>query len=270
MLEGISLKPEFRKDILSVRNLSKYYIVKKSNFTRPILIKAVNDVSFDIAEGETLGLIGESGSGKSTIGSLVVNLIKSNSGKVIFDGKDIFNLESGQMRRLRKDMQIIFQHTQEVLDPKMTIEELIAEPLKLYSILKEDSFSLEISRLLDMVGLGEKEKSKFTYQLSGGQKQRVGIARAIAARPKFIVCDEPVSALDVSVQGQILNLLIDLKKEMNLTYLFISHDLNIVSHISDRIAVMKNGKIIEIGDSEKVINNPDNDYTKKLMDSRLL
>ena len=251
--------------LLNVDNISKYYIVRKGEFSPKTIIKAVDKVSFSIRKGETLGLIGESGSGKTTIGSLILNLIKSDSGSIFFRDINITSLNEREMRKLRKDMQIIFQHTQDNLDPKMTIEELLIEPLKIHDIVKYDEFGNEVKRLLNMVGLQEKEKYKFPYQLSGGQKQRVGIARAIATRPKFIVCDEPVSALDVSVQGQILNLLVDLKKEMNLTYLFISHDLKVIKHMSDRIAVMYKGKIVEISEKNKIISEPKEEYTKKLI-----
>jgi ABC-type oligopeptide transport system ATPase subunit len=259
------------EDILvSVEGLSKNYIVKKNIFASPSIIKAVDNVSFNIRKGEILGLIGESGSGKTTIGSLILRLISSDAGKIIFEDIDITDKTEEYMRGMRKDMQVVFQSTEEILDPKMTIEEIVAEPLRLHRIVGESQYDSEVKRLLNMVGLSEREKYKFPFQISGGQRQRIGIARAIATRPKFIVCDEPVSALDVSVQGQILNLLIDLKEELNLTYLFISHDLKVIKHICDRIAVMYKGKIVEIGEKSKVINNPDdNYYTKVLINSVL-
>jgi peptide/nickel transport system ATP-binding protein/oligopeptide transport system ATP-binding protein len=255
--------------LLRVEDLSKHYIVKKSAFSPKVVVKAVDSISFDIKDGETLGLIGESGSGKSTTGELILRLIESDSGRVIYKGENILNISEGRMRNLRKEIQMIFQSTREALDPKMTIEELISEPLKIYHIVEDKDIEAEVVKLLNMVGMSQKEKEKFGYQLSGGQRQRIGIARAIACRPRFIVCDEPVSALDVSVQGQILNLLIELKQELKLTYLFISHDLKVIRFISDRIAVMYKGRIIEIGKKDEIINNPRYDYTKELIGSML-
>jgi len=256
-------------DLLKVENLSKHFIIKKSIFSPKIVIKAVDDIEFTVRKGETLGLIGESGSGKTTTGNLIIRLLRSDKGKVSYNGIDITTIDEKEMRPLRKDIQIIFQHTNGALDPKMTVEELIMEPLKLHKIVSEASINHEVTRLLEMVGLSNSDRLKFPTQMSGGQRQRVGIARAIASRPRFIVCDEPVSALDVSVQGQILNLLMDLKRELDLTYLFISHDLKVIKHICDRIAVMYKGKIVEIGDKNEIINNPKDAYTKQLIDSML-
>lgn len=255
--------------LLKVENLSKHYVVKKSVFSPKIIINAVDNISFDIKRSESLALIGESGCGKTTTASLILNLIKSDSGRVLYEGTDITNISESYMRKLRKEMQIIFQQSQGALDPKMTIEELISEPLKLHKIVSERETSAEVNRLLELVQLSSAEKNKFPMELSGGQRQRVGIARAIATKPKFIVCDEPVSALDVSVQGQILNLLSDLKKELNLTYLFISHDLKVVKHISDRIAVMYKGKLVETGTKDEVLFSPKSDYTKGLLTSAI-
>lgn len=255
--------------LLRVQNLSKHFIVKKSLFSPKTIIKAVDDVSFDIMKGETLGLIGESGCGKTTTTALVLKLEKLDSGRIIYDGEDITDLNYRDMRGYRKDMQIIFQHSQGSLDPKMTIEELLVEPLQLHSIVPFAKYNDEIKRLLNLVGISEKERHKFPDQISGGQRQRVGIARAIATRPRFIVCDEPVSALDISVQGQILNLLLDLKEELNLTYLFISHDLKVVKHICDRIAVMYKGKLVELGTKDEVLNSPKDEYTRHLIESVL-
>lgn len=255
--------------LVKVENISKQYTIKKNMFSPKHIIKAVDDISFSIRKGEILGLIGESGSGKTTTGSLVLRLLNSDGGKIIFDGVDISHKDETYMRNIRKNLQVVFQSSEEVLDPKMTIEEIILEPLRLHKIVAPAEYENEVNKLLNMVGLSEREKKKFPHQLSGGQRQRVCIARAISTRPKFVVCDEPVSALDVSVQGQILNLLLKLKKEMNLTYLFISHDLKVIKHICDRIAVMYKGRIVEIGDKNQIINNPKAEYTKELINSIL-
>jgi ABC-type oligopeptide transport system ATPase subunit len=258
-----------REVLLRVENLSKHYVVKKNMISPKTVIKAVDNVSFNIYEGETLGLIGESGSGKTTTGELILRLISADAGHVFFQGENVLQMSESTMRRKRKDIQIVFQQAQETLDPKVTIGELIAVPLRIHGIVPEIQVESEIDRLLSMVGLTGKDKHKFTYQLSGGQKQRVGIARAIASRPSLVICDEPVSALDVSVQGQILNLLIELKKELALTYLFISHDLKVVQHICDRIAVMYKGKILEMGTKEQIMGSPVNEYTKQLIRAML-
>ena len=255
--------------LVEVEGLAKHFVIKQRLFAPKTVIKAVDDVSFCISRGETLGLIGESGSGKTTLGNLILRLLESDKGRITFAGLDITRLPQSSLRGLRKDIQVIFQHSQETLDPKMTILELLVEPLKLHHIVAPYEFDQEVKKLLEMVGLGESEKHKFPFQLSGGQKQRVGIARAVASRPRFVICDEPVSALDVSIQGQILNLLLDLKREMHLTYLFISHDLKVVKYLCDRIAVMHNGKIVEIGEKEQVIGAPRDHYTRQLVNSLL-
>ena len=258
-----------KDNLVEVEGLAKHFVIKQNLLAPKTVIKAVDYVSFSIFRGETLGLIGESGSGKTTLGNLILRLLESDKGKITFGGRDITRSPQSSLRGLRKEMQVIFQHSQEALDPKMTISELLVEPLRLHQIVARHEFEREVRKLLDMVGLGEGEKHKFPFQLSGGQKQRVGIARAIASRPKFVVCDEPVSALDVSIQGQILNLLLDLKRDMNLTYLFISHDLKVVKYLCDRIAVMQNGKVMEIGETEQVICTPRDSYTRELVNSQL-
>lgn len=252
-------------NLLEVKNLSKHFIITKNMFSPKTVVDAVNNVSFNIANGESLGLIGESGCGKSTIANLVLKLIESSQGSIELFGQDITYLNEEAMRAHRKDLQGIFQFSSSVLDPKMTIFDLIKEPLKIHKTVKNNNE--EVDRLLKLVGLSPLEKTKFPSQLSGGQNQRVLIARAIATRPKLIICDEPVSALDISVQGQILNLLKSLRQELGLSYLFISHDLKVVKHMCDRIAVMYNGKIIEINTTEEILTNPKEEYTRQLINS---
>ena len=253
------------KPLISVQNISKHYIMKKNIFSKSVIIKAADKVSFDIYKGESLGLIGESGCGKTTIASIILNLLKADSGKVFYKDILLSELEEGRMRELRGELQIIFQHSKGALDPKMTVYELLKEPLLIHNIVKGAEADIEVSRLMNLVEFSESDKYKYPYQMSGGQRQRIGIARAISVRPNFIICDEPVSALDVSVQGQILNLLSNLKKEFNLTYLFISHDLKVVKHVCSRIAVMYKGKIIESGDRDKILLSPGEEYTKRLV-----
>lgn len=257
------------KPLLEVSKLSKHYIVKTGAFSEKKIIEAVKAVSFYIGENESLGLIGESGSGKSTIANLVMRLITPSDGRILLFGDDITTLDENNMRRLRKDIQIIFQYTEAVLDPQMTIDELIREPLIIHEIVKPVELEEETVRLMKLVGLPPTERWKLPGQISGGQNQRVVIARAIATRPGLIVCDEPVSALDVSVQGQILNLLQELRNELGLSYLFISHDLKVVKHMCDRVAVMYKGELVETGETREILNSPKHDYTKKLIDSML-
>lgn len=229
--------------LIKAENLRKCYLIRENIFDKGRKVNVVDDVSFDIYKGETLGLVGDSGCGKTTTGELILNLIQADGGSVIFENRDILKIPSDEMRKLRKDLQIIFQNTREALDPKMTINELLEEPLKIHFHMNENQRRTEINRLLDIVELSVKDEMKFPYQMSGGQKQRVLIARAISVKPKFIVCDEIVSALDVSVQGQILNLLKKIKKECDMTYLFISHDMDVIKFMCNRILKMEKGKI---------------------------
>jgi peptide/nickel transport system ATP-binding protein len=240
----------------------------------------VDDVSLDIHAGETLGLIGESGSGKSTLGRLILRLIEPTSGSVLFEGRDLVNLApSGhhsnreEMRRLRRDMQIIFQDPFASLDPRFRVEDIIAEPLIIHREvtapvsrrLTKDEIRLRVGELLRAVGLDESARTRYPHEFSGGQRQRIGIARALALRPKFIVCDEPVSALDVSVGAQIVNLLAQLQRDFRLTYLFISHSMPVVRYLSTRIAVMYRGKIVEVGETEQIAEHPTHAYTRSLV-----
>lgn len=254
---------------LKVENLSKHFIIRNNAFSKKKIIKAVEKINFEVATGESLGLIGESGSGKTTVANLLVKLLEPSEGTIRLFGKDITHLSEESMRPYRCDIQIIFQYSQAMLDPKMTINELLREPLEIHQVVSQHQIDDEVNRLLKMVGLSETEKAKFPSQLSGGQNQRILIARAIATRAKVIICDEPVSSLDVSIQGQILNLLMRLKQELDLTYIFISHDLNVVKHMCHRIAVMYQGEIIEIGPTEKVLSNPQHQYTQKLIHALL-
>jgi ABC-type oligopeptide transport system ATPase subunit len=228
-------------------------------------VRAVDDVSLDIHAGETLGLVGESGSGKSTLGRLILRLIEPTSGDIRFEGKDLLTASSREMRALRRDMQIIFQDPFASLDPRFRVEEIIAEPMIIHADSTKGSVNERVSELLRAVGLDESIRRRFPHEFSGGQRQRIGIARALALRPKFIVADEPVSALDVSVGAQIVNLLAQLQRDFGLTYLFISHSMPVVRYLSTRIAVMYRGKIVEIGAAEQLTENPQHPYTRSLL-----
>src|SRR6202521_5549735 len=257
--------------LIEVRNLTKVFVLAETPFgSRVGEIRAVDLVSLDIHEGETLGLVGESGSGKSTLGRLILRLIEPTSGAILFDGTDLLQASGSELRRLRRNMQIIFQDPFGSLDPRYRVEDVIAEPLILHQKIMHESLSREVRRqrvreLLRAVGMDESAMSRYPHEFSGGQRQRIGIARALALRPKFIVADEPVSALDVSVGAQIVNLLQQLQRDFGLTYLFISHSMPVVRYLSTRIAVMYQGKIVEIGTTEQITAQPQHAYTRKLL-----
>jgi ABC-type oligopeptide transport system ATPase subunit len=255
--------------LLQIRNLTKVFPLGESAFGGGAKgeVRAVDDVSFDIQPGETLGLVGESGSGKSTLGRLILRLIEPTSGNVSFDGHDLLNANASEMRRLRRDMQIIFQDPFGSLDPRMRVEDVIAEPLIIHESLTASTRREKVGELLRVVGLDESAARRFPHEFSGGQRQRIGIARALALRPKFIVADEPVSALDVSVGAQIVNLLAQLQRDFGLTYLFISHSMPVVRYLATRIAVMYGGKIVEIGTTEQITTQPQHSYTRSLLEA---
>ena len=253
--------------LIKVENLKKYFpIYQGLIISRQVgAVKAVDDVSFWVNEGETLGLVGESGCGKSTTGRAILQLQKPTAGKVYFDGTELTGLSPTSLRTLRPKMQMIFQDPYASLNPRHTIGKIVGEPLLIHGYGTEDEIKKRVIQLLDMVGLKEVHYNRFPHEFSGGQRQRVGIARALALNPRFIVCDEPISALDVSIQAQVINLLQDLQKELNLTYLFIAHDLSMVRHISHRVAVMYLGKIVELADRKILFNEPLHPYTQALI-----
>ncbi|HEY1262524.1 MAG TPA: ATP-binding cassette domain-containing protein [Terriglobales bacterium] len=255
--------------LLEIRSLTKVFPLGESLFggRSNAEVRAVDDVSFDIHAGETLGLVGESGSGKSTLGRLVLRLIEPTSGAIRYQGHDLLAAGRGEMRRLRREMQIIFQDPFGSLDPRMRVADVIAEPLIIHERLGRDLRRARVAELLGAVGLDQSAMARFPHEFSGGQRQRIGIARALALRPKFIVADEPVSALDVSVGAQIVNLLAQLQREFGLTYLFISHSMPVVRYLATRIAVMYRGKLVEVGETEKLVAAPSAAYTRSLLQS---
>ncbi len=257
--------------LLKIKNLSKKYSNEKIfGFSNTDNTHAVNSVNFEIYKGKTLGLVGESGSGKSTIGKSILRLTEPTEGEVFFNGMNILDLSKEKMRFLRKEMQIIFQDPYLTLNPKLKIKTILEEPLRIHKLYKSESeIKNKINNLLDHIRLSKNSLNKYPHEFSGGQRQRISIARALACEPQFIVCDECVSALDVSIQAQILNLLKDLQKELKLTYLFISHNLNVVRSISHNIAIIYLGKIIEQGPTEEIFKNPKERYTKTLLSSIL-
>jgi ABC-type glutathione transport system ATPase component len=261
--------------LIEIRNLTKIFfptgaILGKASHRET---RAVDDVSLDIHAGETLGLVGESGSGKSTLGRLILRLIEPTSGAITFAGRDLLSASKGEMRRLRRDLQIIFQDPFASLDPRFRVEDIIAEPLVIHretgpgSGPARDAIRNRVAELLRAVGLDASARRRYAHEFSGGQRQRIGIARALALRPKFIVCDEPVSALDVSVGAQIVNLLAQLQRDFGLTYLFISHSMPVVRYLSTRIAVMNRGKLVEVGDTDQITNRPAHAYTRSLLEA---
>jgi oligopeptide/dipeptide ABC transporter ATP-binding protein len=252
--------------LVSVRHLKKSFPIKKGVFAREIgAVQAVNDVSFDVARGETLGVVGESGCGKTTTGRTILRLIEPTSGEIRFEGRDVNSMGTSELRALRREMQIIFQDPVSSLNPRMTVGAIIREGLTIHRLAEGAAADARVRQLLQEVGLRPEYATRYPHEFSGGQRQRIGIARALSVEPKFIVCDEPVSALDVSVQAQVINLLVDLQREHNLTYMFIAHDLSVVEHIADRVAVMYLGKVVELATAEDLYREPTMPYTQALL-----
>ncbi|MED4581196.1 dipeptide ABC transporter ATP-binding protein [Brevibacillus choshinensis] len=258
--------PDTPTPLLEVQNLKKYFPIKKGIISRTVgQVKAVDGLNLTIYQGETISLVGESGCGKSTTGRAIVQLDPQTEGKVIFEGKELTTLSPMELRKVRTDLQIIFQDPYSSLNPRKRIGDLLAEPLLAHKIVDKSEVTKKVDDILEIVGLSKFHKSRYPHEFSGGQRQRIGIARALILQPKLIVCDEPVSALDVSIQAQVLNLLKDLQKEFQLTYLFIAHGLGVVKYISDRIAVMYLGKIVELAKTEDIFKNPRHPYTQALL-----
>ena len=256
------------EDLLKVEGLKQYYPASSGLFGKKTYVKAVDDVDFEVKKGEVFGIVGESGCGKSTMGRAILRLHEPTSGKVYFEGKDILGYNKKQLKDLRKDMQIIFQDPFASLNPRMTVSEAIIEPLLVQGIYKPNekaAITQQVEKIMNLVGLAKRLVNTYPHELDGGRRQRIGIARALAVQPKLIIADEPVSALDVSIQAQVLNLLNQLKHEFNLTYIFVAHDLSVVEHISDRVGVMYLGNFVEVGDKKSLYGNPLHPYTKALL-----
>lgn len=255
-------------NLIEIKNLKKYFTQKSGLIKKQIKeVKAVDDVSLYIKKGETLGLVGESGCGKSTLGRTLIRLYDVTDGEILFDGEDISKKSEKELKSFRKRTQTIFQDPYASLNPNMTVKEIIKEPLEIHTNLSKDEKDKVVYEMLEKVGLNKEHADRYPHEFSGGQRQRIGIARALSVKPDFIFCDEPISALDVSIQAQIINLLEDLQKELGITYLFIAHDLSMVKHISDRVCVMYLGKVVEVGSSEDIYENPKHPYTKALLSS---
>jgi oligopeptide/dipeptide ABC transporter ATP-binding protein len=252
--------------LLSVQDMEKHFPVTKGLFKRQIgAVKAVDGISFDVFKGETLGLVGESGCGKSTTGRLVTRLLEPTAGKVFFEGRDISHMSQGKLRPLRRDMQIIFQDPYSSLNPRHTVGTIVGAPYRIQGVQTENGVKRAVQDILELVGLNPEHYNRYPHEFSGGQRQRIGIARTLALKPKLIIADEPVSALDVSIQAQVVNLLEDLQNELDLTYVVIAHDLSVVRHISDRVAVMYLGKVVEIADRQSLYSAPMHPYTNALL-----
>ncbi|MCK6598699.1 MAG: dipeptide ABC transporter ATP-binding protein [Bdellovibrionaceae bacterium] len=252
--------------ILKASNIKKFFPIKKGFFLKTVgQVKAVDDVSLEVRKGETLGLVGESGCGKSTLGRTLIRLYEPTSGEIEFEQKNFLKLSGGQLRQLRKDIQMIFQDPYASLDPRMTVGQILRQPFDIHNVGSSTERTARVKELLELVGLKASHVNRYPHEFSGGQRQRICIARAIALNPKLIICDEPVSALDVSIQAQILNLLKDLQEKLGLTYVFISHDLSVIEYFCDRVAVMYLGKIVEIGTREEIFNHPKHPYTQALL-----
>ena len=252
--------------LLEIKDLYKYFPIRAGLFSRHVAdVHAVDGIDLAIKPGETLGLVGESGSGKTTVGRLILNLLKPTRGSIFFNGRNITKLRRGELRRLRREMQIVFQDPYASLNPRMTVGEIVGEPLKIHHLASGSAASDRVVELHKMVGLRSSHVNRYPHEFSGGQRQRVGIARALAVDPKFLVLDEPVSALDVSIQAQVINLLEDLQEQLGLTYLFIAHDLSVIRHISTRVAVMYLGKIAEVAARDDLYENPLHPYTQSLL-----